>query len=85
MTGLADHAARIERASARRQVSAERTRAAVKLASRIVGLNRSLESRLLVSEAAWERLGRDAAGVTVHHAVAIRGRVQPERLYQLAS
>jgi adenylate cyclase len=56
---------------------------AVNLASRIEGLNRALGSRLLVSQAVWDRLGRERSGVTVHERMAIRGRTDPETLYQL--
>jgi adenylate cyclase len=56
----------------------------VNLASRLEQLNKQYGSRLLVSETVMQRLDRKPDHAIAHAGVAVKGRVQPVQVYELA-
>jgi len=56
----------------------------VNVASRIEALNKTLDSRVLASDEVWAESGRDDVEALARDEIAIRGRVRPIRVWQLA-
>jgi len=54
------------------------------VASRIEALNKELGSSVLASEEVWAAAGRSDVRAIARDSIAIRGRTQPIRVWQLA-
>ena len=55
----------------------------VNLASRIEGLNKQLDSQILISDAVREGLGEMPPGAVAREEIQVKGRQAPVRIWQL--
>jgi adenylate cyclase len=56
----------------------------VNLASRIEGLNKQMESRILISDQVYRELHDVPASATSRETIIVKGRTEPVQIYQLA-